>query len=217
MKTKDLLLLIGGIVVGALIGAFAIIGTRPDQSAEITSLQSQISELQNQVAAAPTPVFRTVNEAAATSDFYLVGFEETVKWIEETLELELTDEQKEALESITSEIMDEATLSEQFADQESDLFVTLQFIYDQLLEKRGENDSPVSVCFALENDFYTGTLQYLYLQVPSESEKAMGFDTVAEDVWKRLDSPLPNTQTWFSECVEPDTALTPDSAGTSGS
>lgn len=203
MKTRDVLLLVGGIVLGALIGAFAIIGTRPDQSAEIASLKAQVSELQAQVAAAPTPTFRTVNEAAATSNFYLVTFEETVTWLEEQLAIELTEEQKAALEAIATDVTDEIALQKAFADKESPVFTTLQFIYDTLVEKRGTaSESPIAACLAIENDFYTGVVQYLYVQLPSAvPDKQFG---IPAD-WKLLDSPLPNTQTWYSECFKPDT------------
>lgn len=203
MKTRDLLLLVGGIVLGALIGAFAIISTRPDQSAEIASLKAQVSELQAQVATAPTPTFRTVNEAAATSNFYLASFETTAKWLEEKLALELTDEQKAALEAIASDVTDEIALQKAFADKKSPVFTTLQFIYDTLVEKRGaDSQAPIAACLAIENDFYTGTVQYLYIQLPSAvPDKQFGIPTD----WKLLDSPLPNTQTWYSECFKPDT------------
>lgn len=215
MKAKDLLLLIGGVIVGVLLGVVVMSGLRPDQSAQIAQLESQVKELQNaqSVAAAPTPVFRTVNEAAATSSFYLVTFDKTVEWLEETLELELTEEQKEALTAISEGILDEIALEEAFEDKESPVYVTLQYIYEQLVIKRGDqSESPIASCLALENDFYTGTVQYLYLQVPSDA-KEMG---IPKD-WKLLDSPLPNTQTWVSVCFEPDMVEEETESTTSGS
>lgn len=217
MRNKDIVLAIGGLILGIALGAF-ILGRifYPDQSTELSNLRSQVTDLESQVVQAQsTASFRTVNEAAATSDFFVVTFDQTEKWLE-SLELELSDELKEQLlgiqEAIANGDITADTIEKIVADEESDAYLILKLIYDEILKATNTPTTAqapaIAACIGVQDDVYTGVQGYLYLQMPRGlGDGTMKIVPTKERVaqageWQKLDSPMPQSMLWTSACYE---------------
>lgn len=194
MKTRDFGLVIAGLIVGALIGA--LIASSSNQVP--LAAQAQVVALEATVSAAPTPVLRTVNEAAAISDFFIIPFEAAQTWLVDDAKLPMEEEMTAALPAIVTDVTDTDTLAAALADDESSSYTLLKTVYDDFSAKLPDG-GPLATCLALENDIFEGTtILYFYVQVPKESDKALA---ISED-WKLLDGPLPNSELWTSDCYE---------------
>jgi hypothetical protein len=222
VKTRDLILVAVGLVIGAIAAALAIGGNQanmpaPTAAAVVTMDPAPLVELQATFAAMSpdefatlqaimlaTPVIRTVNEAASTSDFYLVPFADSQTWLTDDLEVTLEEPLAEALPSIATDVVDSTALTAAMEDKESATYQYLKLAYDTLVSTLPEGfDAPISTCLALESDLFAGTNNlYFYVQVPQEEQKAMKLPTT----WTLLDGPLPQSEIWSSDCYEPSDA-----------
>lgn len=195
MKTRDFGLVIVGLIVGALIGA--LIASSSNQ-APLAAAQTQVVALEATVSVAPTPVLRTVNEAAAISDFFIIPFEAAQTWLVDDAKLPMEEEMTAALPAIVTDVTDMDTLTAALADDESIIYTLLKTVYDDFSTKLPDG-GPLATCLALENDIFEGTtILYFYVQVPKESDKALAIS----EGWKLLDGPLPNSELWTSDCYE---------------
>jgi len=215
-NTSNILLGLGGLVVGLILGAL-LLGrlVYPDQSAEIASLQQQVADVQATSAAVASASIRTVNEAAATSDFFLVGFEQTEKWLTDNT-VELDDELKARLQAVLDAIaagdINPDNLESIVNDETSEAHAVLKLIYETILAATGtpaEAPAPaIAACLGVQDDVYAGILGFLYLQMPQglgEASLKIVPSTQANaqpSEWQKLDNPLPNSMLWSSFCYE---------------
>lgn len=207
MKTKEIVLLIAGLVLGLAVG-FGIATSNANSAATVASqnlaaAQAEVAQLQTvaTAAAAATPVMRTVNEAASTSDFYLVSLDQVQSWLTDDLKVEMTDDMVTDVATIPTELSDETALKAALADTTSTTHQYLATIYAALAAKLpADSDAPISTCFALESDLFAGANNlYFYVQVPvGEAQKPL---EIPKD-WTLLDGPLPQSEIWSSDCYE---------------
>ncbi len=221
MKTRDLILVAVGLVIGAIVGALALGGNQAAvQNAQATvavaltsvgfanqqadAANTAVANLEGAMVAITTPVIRTVNEAASTSDFYLVPFDQSQAWLTSDLEVILEAPLEEALPSITADVVDPISLTSALDDKESTTYQYLKVAYDTLVSTLPDGfDAPIATCLALESDLFAGTNNlYFYVQVPQEEQKAMKLPPT----WTLLDGPLPQAEIWSSGCYEPSDA-----------
>jgi len=219
-NSQNIVLGLGGLVLGLILGAL-VLGrvVYPDQSSEITRLQQQVEVMEATasaaVAAQSTLTFRTVNEAAATSDFFLVGFEQTEKWLTDNA-VELNDELKARLQAVLDAIgngdIDPDNLEAVVKDETSEVHAVLKLVYETILAATNTPSTApapaIAACLGVQDDVYAGVLGFLYLQMPQGlGEQSLKIVPSKEArpqpvEWQKLDNPLPNTMLWMSACYE---------------
>ncbi|MCS6836557.1 MAG: hypothetical protein NZ750_11125 [Anaerolineae bacterium] len=220
LNSHNIALGLGGFVLGLILGAL-ILGrvVHLDQSAQMASLQQQVTEAQATasaaVAAQATVTFRTVNEAAATSDFFLVGFQQAEGWLTDNA-VAMDDEVKARLQAISEAIengdIDPDNLETVVKDETSEAHAVLKLIYETILQATGVPETapspPIAACLGVQDDVYVGISGFLYLQMPQGlGERALKISPSKDarpqpTEWQKLNSPLPNTMLWASACYE---------------
>jgi hypothetical protein len=177
---------------------------------QVATLSAQLTQL------APTlEGQRTVNQAAAISDFYLASLEEAPAWLADGLKLELPESLAD-LNALAGSIQDPESLLAAAADAENPLRLLLRTAYEGVIAALPANaaDLPVAACLALENDFFTGSaVLYFYIQLP-KPDVADTKPLAIPQGWRLLDGPLPQSEVWTSACyeaadAEADAAATP--------
>lgn len=219
-NAQSIVLSLGGLVLGLVLGAL-VLGriVYPDQSAEVDRLQQQLGDVEATasaaVAAQATLTFRTVNEAAAVSDFFLIGFQQTEQWLSDNT-VELDDALKAGLQAVLDSIesgdIDPDNLEAVVKDDTSEAYAVLKLIYDTILQATGVPETApapaIAACLGVQDDVYAGVLGFLYLQMPQGlGERALKIVPSKEarpqpSEWQKLDNPLPNTMLWTSACYE---------------
>ncbi len=179
---------------------------------QVATLSAQLTQL------APTlEGQRTVNQAAAISDFYLASLEEAPAWLADGLKLELPESLAD-LNALAGNIQDPESLLAAAADAENPLRLLLRTAYEGVIAALPANaaDLPVAACLALENDFFTGSaVLYFYIQLP-KPDVADTKPLAIPQGWRLLDGPLPQSEVWTSACYEAADAEADASATPSG-
>jgi hypothetical protein len=177
---------------------------------QVATLSAQLTQL------APTlEGQRTVNQAAAVSDFYLASLEEAPAWLADGLKLELPESLAD-LSALAGNIQDPESLLAAAADASNPLRLLLRTAYEGVIAALPADaaDLPVAACLALENDFFTGSaVLYFYIQLP-KPDVADTKPLAIPQGWQLLDGPLPQSEVWTSACyeaadAEADAAATP--------
>jgi hypothetical protein len=178
---------------------------------QISTLSAQLTQL------APTlEGQRTVNQAAAVSDFYLAALDEAPAWLADGLKVELPESLAD-LSALAGDIQDPESLLVAAADAENPLRLLLRTAYEGVAGALPSGaDLPVAACLALENDFFTGgAVLYFYIQLP-KPDVADTKPLAIPQGWRLLDGPLPQSEVWTSVCyeaadAEADAVATPSS------
>ncbi|MCU0481550.1 MAG: hypothetical protein MUE54_10110 [Anaerolineae bacterium] len=232
MKTKDIVYIIGGLIIGIAVGV--LIATLLGGS-RVT--EDQVRAIVNEAVAGQTtsqPVnqddlvravintLRTGPAVAQTRDinsaFFLVPVEEAGSWLETIKDVEFDEEvTTENIELLSNEITSESQLALYFTLPERVTTVNsvLSLVYDAMLKTVGVApeeaivagaDPSYVVCLGLDNDPYslTGPLLYFYMQVPTDKvETLQDVNGEFPTGWEKLDGPRENSMLWTAECYDP--------------
>ncbi len=186
MKAREMLFMIGGLVVGLALGA-ALIGTSEDLR---------------------TGLFGTAADPGGGTDpniefrpgqFYLVDFDEAEDWLQE-IEPEVAEELEQDINSVQG-LESASDLGQHFRDNQDSVDTVLFTMHNTLLREEGvsdENLAGFATCIGIDTDPYsTQPGLYLYLEIPSSVEGNIPAN------WQKLDGPRENNMLWSTTCFKP--------------
>jgi hypothetical protein len=232
MKTKDIVYIVGGLIIGVLIGvviATVVGGNRGLSEDQVRSIvsdavsnQPATTVNQDDLVRAVITTLRTGPSVSQTRDinsnYYLIPVDQAGSWLETVKDIEFDEEvTTENIELLNNDITSESQLALYFTLPERVTTVdsVLSLVYDAMLKTVGvaPEDAIVAgadpsyvVCLGLDNDPYslTGPLLYFYMQLPNEqAEKLVDAEGNLPTGWESLDGPRENSMLWTAECYDP--------------
>jgi len=232
MKTRDIVYIVGGLIIGVLVGVIIATvigggnkGLTEDQVRSIVNdaVSGQgVQPSQDDIVRAVITTLRTGPNVSQTRDinssYFLVPVDQAGSWLETVKDVEFDEEvTTENIELLNNDITSESQLALYFTLPERVTTVNsvLSLVYDAMLKTVGVApeeaivagaDPSYVVCLGLDNDPYslTGPLLYFYMQLPSEQvEKLQDVDGNFPTGWEKLDGPRENSMLWTAECYDP--------------
>jgi len=187
MKTKEMVFMIGGLLVGLVLGA-VLIGTSSDLRTGLFGTAADSGNGND-----PNIEFRP-------GQFYLVEFGEAEDWLSQ-IEPGIVEELQDDLESVEG-LASTSNLGQHFRDNQDSVDTVLFTLHNTLLKEEGAEDNSLagfSTCIGIDTDPYsTNPGLYLYLEVPPQAGKNIPTN------WAKLDGPREQNMLWTTTCFKQD-------------